>query len=247
MRYSHRIDWSGKDATGWLHTRFTSLSRQCKSRSWTDLPLFPARSDALEREQRWSTTICERGCEVEPIQPEWTLWNAHWIWNRSRMGLFNNENDVTNITSESLNPCISLQFSTHTMEMEWIYIISSSILSIHWMEWVEFECDHELLELRFRFPLLLVQLSIRSIDASIHSEFDSHPFFSFYSTILSHRSKSLFIHFSCDPSFYCSLYSDHVRFNLFILIDRHQYHLFTIQCSRNHSVPIFPHRIKLMC
>jgi len=72
-------------------------------------------------------------------------------------------------------------------------------------------------------------------------------FFSFFSILLSHRSKSLFIHFSCDPSFYCSLYSDHVRVNLFILIGRHQYHLFTIQCSRNHSVFIFPHRIKHMC
>ena len=47
------------------------------------------------------------------------------------MGLLNNDNDVTNVTSESSNSCTSLQFSTHTMEMEWIYIISSSILSIH--------------------------------------------------------------------------------------------------------------------
>ena len=40
----------GKDATGWLHTRFTSLSCPCRSRSWPDLPSFPARFDALEWE-----------------------------------------------------------------------------------------------------------------------------------------------------------------------------------------------------
>ena len=37
--------------------------------------------------------------------------NAHWIWNRSRMGLLNSENeDVTNVTSESSNPYTSLKF-----------------------------------------------------------------------------------------------------------------------------------------
>ena len=38
-------------------------------------------------------------------------WNAHWIWNRYRMGLLNSENeDVTNVTSESSNPYTSLKF-----------------------------------------------------------------------------------------------------------------------------------------
>ena len=111
MRYSHRIDWSGKDATGWLHTRFTSLSCPCRSRSWPDLPSFPARSDALKWEQRWSTTICELGCEVERIQLRFIQWNAHWIWNKYRMGLLNSENeDVTNVISESSNPYTSLKF-----------------------------------------------------------------------------------------------------------------------------------------
>ena len=37
-------------------------------------------------------------------------WNAHWIWNRSRMGLLKSENeDVTNVTSESSNPCIRMK------------------------------------------------------------------------------------------------------------------------------------------
>ena len=38
-------------------------------------------------------------------------WNAHWIWNRSRMGLLKSDNeDVTNVTSESSNPYTSLKF-----------------------------------------------------------------------------------------------------------------------------------------
>ncbi len=111
MRYSNRIDWSGKDAIGWLNTRFTSLSWPCRSRSWPDLPSFPARFDALEWEQRWSTTIWERRYEWEPIQLRFIQWNAHWIWNRSRMGLLKSENeDVTNVTSESSNPYTSLKF-----------------------------------------------------------------------------------------------------------------------------------------
>ena len=110
MRYSHRIGWSGKDAIRLLHTRFTSLSWPCRSRSWPDLPSFPARFDALEWEQRWSTTRWERRYEWEPIQLRFIQWNAHWIWNRSRMGLLNSENeDVTNITSESSNSCTSLK------------------------------------------------------------------------------------------------------------------------------------------
>ena len=66
-------------------------------------------------------------------------------------------------------------------------------LSIHWLESVEFECDHEQWELRFSFPLLLVQLSMRSTDASLHSGFDSQSFFSFYSTTLSSCSNSLIL------------------------------------------------------
>ena len=38
----------GKDAIGLLHTRFASLSWPCRSRSWPDLPSFPAQFDALE-------------------------------------------------------------------------------------------------------------------------------------------------------------------------------------------------------
>ena len=39
------------------------------------------------------------------------MWNAHWIWNKYRMGLLNSENeDVTNVTSESSNPYTSLKF-----------------------------------------------------------------------------------------------------------------------------------------
>ena len=56
-------------------------------------------------------TLWERGYEVEPIQLEFIQWDAHWIWNRSRMGLLKSENeDVTNITSESSNPYTSLKF-----------------------------------------------------------------------------------------------------------------------------------------
>ena len=37
------------------------------------------------------------------------------------MGLLNNENeDVTNVTSESSNPYTSLKYPTHSMEMECI-------------------------------------------------------------------------------------------------------------------------------
>ena len=111
MRYSHRIDWSGKDAIGWLHTRFTSLSWPCRSRSWPDLPSFPARLDALEWGYGWSTTLWERRYEWEPILLRFIQWNTHWIWNRSRMGFLNSENeDVTNVTSESSNPYTSLKF-----------------------------------------------------------------------------------------------------------------------------------------
>ena len=54
-------------------------------------------------------TLWERGYEWEPIQLEFIQWNAHWIWNRFRMDLLNSENeDVTNVTSESSNPYTSL-------------------------------------------------------------------------------------------------------------------------------------------
>ena len=143
MRYSHRIDWSGKDAIGLLRSPFhiPFMSMQIEIMNWSSIISRTIRclrmrtemiQDVMRTEMRSGTN------SVNCIQ-----WNAHLIWNRSRMGLLNNENDVTNVTSVSFNPCISLQFSTHTMEMEWIYIISSSILSIHWLEWVEFECDHE--------------------------------------------------------------------------------------------------------
>ena len=95
------------------------------------------------------------------------------------------------------------------------------LLSIYWLEWVGFECDHEQWGLPFRFPLLLAQLSIRSTDTLIHSVFNSQSFFSFYSTLLSYCSKSLSLHYSSDPSLYFTFYSDHVRFNLFVLIWRH--------------------------
>ena len=56
-------------------------------------------------------TLWERGYEWEPIHLEFIQWNAHWIWNRYRMDLLNNENeDVTNVTSESSNPYTSLKF-----------------------------------------------------------------------------------------------------------------------------------------
>ena len=91
-------------------------------------------------------------------------------------------------------------------------------LSIHWMQSCGFECNHEQWGLRFRFPLLLAQLLMRSINASLLSRFDSRAFFSFYSTTLSLYLNLSLLLCPCVPSFDCSLYCDHVRVNLFVLV-----------------------------
>ena len=79
-------------------------------------------------------------------------------------------------------------------------------LSIHWMQSCGFECNHEQWGLRFRFPLLLAQLLMRSINASLLSRFDSRAFFSFYSTTLSLYLNLSLLLCPCVPSFDCSLY-----------------------------------------
>ena len=77
-------------------------------------------------------TLWERGYEWEPIQLRFIQWNAHWIWNKYRMGLLKSENeDVTNITLKSSNSCTSLniQRTRWKRSSSWTWPMSPSFTS----------------------------------------------------------------------------------------------------------------------
>ena len=110
MRYSHRIDGSGKDATGWLQIpfRIPFMTMQIEIMTWSSIISCTTRCLRMRTEMIHDVMRTEIRMGTNPVKC--FLWNAHWIWNRSRMGLLNSENeDVTNVISESSNSYTSLK------------------------------------------------------------------------------------------------------------------------------------------